>query len=130
MSRPYRNDCLYFLKGPFGLPCNENRGRSTVSVIDAPCHMLNHVNVYTCYHAVFIIRNQNKITVKVLDSANKTEIKLAVERIFQVKVEDVRVSNVRAKQTTRGTRYQGKLSGYKKAVVTIAEGEAIDLFKE
>ena len=63
-------------------------------------------------------------------SANKTEIKLAVERIFQVKVEDVRVSNVRAKSTTRGTRYSGKISGYKKAVITIAEGEAIDLFKE
>ena len=77
-----------------------------------------------------LMQNQNKITVKVLDSANKTEIKLAVERIFQVKVEDVRVSNVRAKNTTRGTRYAGKLSGYKKAVVTIAEGEAIDLFKE
>ena len=77
-----------------------------------------------------LMQNQNKITVKVLDSANKTEIKLAVERIFQVKVEDVRVSNVRAKQTTRGTRYQGKISGYKKAVITIAEGEAIDLFKE
>ena len=77
-----------------------------------------------------LMQNQNKITVKVLDSANKTEIKLAVERIFQVKVEDVRVSNVRAKATTRGTRYQGKLSGYKKAIITIAEGEAIDLFKE
>ena len=77
-----------------------------------------------------LMQNQNKITVKVLDSANKTEIKLAVERIFQVKVEDVRVSNVRAKSTTRGTRYQGKISGYKKAIVTIAEGEAIDLFKE
>ena len=77
-----------------------------------------------------LMQNQNKITVKVLDSANKTEIKLAVERIFQVKVEDVKVSNVRAKSTTRGTRYQGKISGYKKAIITIAEGEAIDLFKE
>ena len=77
-----------------------------------------------------LMQNQNKITVKVLDSANKAEIKLAVERIFQVKVEDVKVSNVRAKSTTRGTRYQGKISGYKKAIITIAEGEAIDLFKE
>jgi len=77
-----------------------------------------------------LMQNQNKITVKVLPTANKTEIKLAVERIFQVKVEDVKVSNVRAKETTRGTRYQGSISGYKKAVVTIAEGEAIDLFKE
>ena len=77
-----------------------------------------------------LMQNQNKITVKVLNDANKTEVKLAVERIFQVKVEEVRISNVRAKATTRGTRYQGKISGYKKAVVTIAEGEAIDLFKE
>lgn len=77
-----------------------------------------------------LMQNQNKITVKVLDSANKTEVKLAVERIFQVKVEEVRISNVRAKAKTRGTRYQGSISGYKKAVVTIAEGEAIDLFKE
>ena len=77
-----------------------------------------------------LMQNQNKITVKVLPTANKTEIKLAVERIFQVKVEDVKVSNVRAKSTTRGTRYAGSISGYKKAVVTIAEGEAIDLFKE
>ena len=77
-----------------------------------------------------LMQNENKVTVKVLDSANKTEIKLAFERIFQVKVTDVKVLNQRAKETTRGTRYQGHISGYKKAVVTVAEGEAIDLFKE
>ena len=77
-----------------------------------------------------LMQNENKVTVKVLDSANKTEIKLAFERIFQVKVTDVKVLNQRAKETTRGTRYAGSISGYKKAVVTVAEGEAIDLFKE
>ena len=77
-----------------------------------------------------LMQNENKVTVKVLDSASKTEIKLAFQRLFQVKVTDVKVSNVRAKPTTRGTRYQGSISGYKKAVVTIASGEAIDLFKE
>ena len=77
-----------------------------------------------------LMQNENKVTVKVLDSANKTEVKLAFERIFQVKVTDVKVANVRAKNTTRGTRYAGTISGYKKAVVTIATGEAIDLFKE
>ena len=76
-----------------------------------------------------LMQNDNKVTVKVLDSANKTEIKLAFERIFQVKVTDVKVLNQRAK-STRGTRYQGHISGYKKAVVTVADGEAIDLFKE
>ena len=77
-----------------------------------------------------LMQNENKVTVKVLASANKTEIKLAFERIFQVKVTDVKVLNQRAKETTRGTRYAGKISGFKKAVVTVAEGEAIDLFKE
>ena len=77
-----------------------------------------------------LMQNENKVTVKVLESANKTEIKLAFERIFQVKVTDVKVINQRAKDTTRGTRYAGHISGFKKAVVTVAEGEAIDLFKE
>ena len=77
-----------------------------------------------------LMQNENKVTLKVLPDANKTEVKLAFERIFQVKVVDVKIANVKTKLTTRGTRYQGKISGYKKAVVTIAEGEAIDLFKE
>ena len=77
-----------------------------------------------------LMQNENKVTVKVLENANKTEIKLAFERIFQVKVTDVKVLNQRAKNTTRGTRYAGTISGFKKAVVTIADGEAIDLFKE
>ena len=77
-----------------------------------------------------LMQNENKVTVKVFEKANKTEIKLAFERIFQVKVVDVKVLNQRAKNTTRGTRYAGTISGFKKAVVTIADGEAIDLFKE
>ena len=77
-----------------------------------------------------LMQEQNKATVKVLKSANKVEIKLAFERIFQVKVTDVKVSNVRAKELTRGTRYKGTLPSYKKAVVSIASGEAIDLFRE
>jgi len=77
-----------------------------------------------------LMQDQNKVTVEVRDDANKTEVKLAFERIFQVKVTDVKISNVKAKLTTRGTRYKGSISGYKKAIVTIAEGEAIDLFKD
>ena len=50
------------------------------------------------------------------------------EKLF--KVDDVKVSNVSAKSTTRGTRYAGTISGYKKAIVTVADGDAIDLFKE
>ena len=76
------------------------------------------------------MQNENKVTVRVSPTSNKTEIKLAFERIFQVKVVDVRIVNVHAKETTRGTRYKGSIQGYKKAIVTVASGEAIDLFKE
>ena len=77
-----------------------------------------------------LMQNDNKVTVKVLANANKTEIKLAFQRIFQVKVTDVKIINVASKSITRGTRYPGTLSGYKKAIVTVATGEAIDLFKD
>ena len=76
------------------------------------------------------MQNKNKVTVKVAPNTNKTEVKLAFERIFQVKVVDVRIVNVHAKATTRGTRYHGYIQSYKKAIVTIASGEAIDLFRE
>ena len=76
------------------------------------------------------MQNENKVTMRVAPDTNKTEVKLAFERIFQVKVVDVRISNVKAKATTRGTRYHGHIQGYKKAIVTVANGEAIDLFRE
>lgn len=77
-----------------------------------------------------LMQNANKVTVKVASNTNKIEIKEAFEHIFQVKVVDVKVSNQRAKQTTRGGRYKGTIAGFKKAVVTVEEGQAIDLFKE
>ncbi len=76
------------------------------------------------------MQNANKVTLRVAPDTNKTEVKLAFQRIFQVKVVKVSILNVKPKATTRGTRYHGKIQGYKKAVVTIAEGEAIDLFRE
>ena len=76
------------------------------------------------------MQNENKVTVRVAPNTNKTEVKLAFQRIFQVKVVDVRIVNVKPKATTRGTRYHGTIQGYKKAIVTIASGEAIDLFRE
>ena len=71
----------------------------------------------------------NKVTVEVLATANKTEVKLAFEAVYKVKVKTVNISNVRAKYTRRG-RYPGTISGFKKAVVTLVSGQALDLFKE
>lgn len=77
-----------------------------------------------------LMQEQNKVTVRVQNNANRAQVKKAFEKVFGVKVLNVNIVNVPAKETTRGGRYKGSISGFKKAVVTIAEGEAIDLFKE
>lgn len=63
--------------------------------------------------------------------ANKVEIKKAVERQYNVNVEKVNTMNVMGKFKTRYTK-AGVLSGrrpnYKKAIVTLAEGEVIDFY--
>jgi len=75
-------------------------------------------------------QDQNKATFKVMKDANKIEIKNAIERIYGVKVASVKTVNVIEKATTRGSKFHGMISGYKKAIVRIAQGSAIDLFKE
>ena len=70
----------------------------------------------------------NKITVQVNKNSNKVEIKNAFEAIFGVKVKQVNVSNVIAKDKRVG-KYSGKTSSYKKAVITLAEGQSLDLLK-
>lgn len=77
-----------------------------------------------------LIQNHNKVTVKVASTSNRTEIKLAFEAIYKVKVANVRIVNVRSHSTRRGGKYQGQVPGFKKAIVTLKDGEALDLFKE
>ena len=75
-------------------------------------------------------QEDNKATFIVKSGSNKIAIKKAIEHIYGVKVTGVQTVNVPSKTTTRGGRYKGTVSGFKKAIVTIAEGQAIDLFKE
>ena len=77
-----------------------------------------------------LMQEQNKVTVRVQGKANRADVKKAFEKVFGVKVTQVNIVNVPAKETTRGGRYKGTISGFKKAVVTVKEGQAIDLFKE
>lgn len=77
-----------------------------------------------------LMQEQNKVTLRVKDTANRAQVKKAFEAVFGVKAVSVNIINVPSKETTRGGRYKGSISGFKKAVVTIAEGEALDLFKE
>jgi large subunit ribosomal protein L23 len=66
-----------------------------------------------------------QVVFKVALSANKLEIKKAVEQLFEVKVDDVRVVNMKGK--TRRTRTgMGQRSDWKKAYVRLAEGQDID----
>ncbi|NJP05769.1 MAG: 50S ribosomal protein L23 [Chloroflexaceae bacterium] len=60
--------------------------------------------------------------------ATKPQIKAAVEHIFNVTVLHVKTMNIRGKQKRRGREY-GYARDWKKAVVTLAEGDKIDLFE-
>ena len=62
------------------------------------------------------------LTFRVATGANKREIREAVEKIFKVKVDSVRVANYKGKIVRRGRTF-GKRSDWKKAYVTIKAGE-------
>ena len=68
----------------------------------------------------------NVITFSVDVRANKTQIKQAIEKIFNVKVESVNTINVKPKYRRVG-RYAGTTSRYKKAIVTLQEGSQIEI---
>jgi large subunit ribosomal protein L23 len=71
--------------------------------------------------------DDNKYTFLVHPDANKTEIKIAVERIFEVKVTAVNTLNRKGK--TRRTRTgTGKRKDTKRAIVSVAAGQSIDIF--
>ena len=67
----------------------------------------------------------NQVVFKVVSNSEKAEIKAAVEKLFNVSVEGVRVLNVKGK-TKRTRNGLGRRSDWKKAYVTLAEGSEID----
>ena len=71
--------------------------------------------------------DENKYTFLVATDANKTEIKIAVEKVFGVKVLSVNTLNRKGK--TKRTRFgMGSRSDTKRAIVQIAAGDRIDIF--
>lgn len=70
----------------------------------------------------------NTVSIVVDRDANKIEIKQAIEALFKVKVADVRTVNVAGKVKRVG-RNTGKRSNWKKAYVTLQEGQSIDFFE-
>ena len=73
-----------------------------------------------------LAQNKNTFVFSVDVNANKTQIKQAVEKIFNVKVESVNTINVKPMKKRVG-RYVGKTNRMKKAIVKLSEGSSIEL---
>ena len=72
------------------------------------------------------ISEQNKIVFKVPSKANKNNLKTSIEKIFKVNVTKINIINKQPrKRIVRGKKT--RVSGYKKAIVTIKKGQNIDL---
>ncbi len=70
----------------------------------------------------------NKIGFLVKQDANRVQIKRAIEAALKVRVERVNVMNVRGKMKRLG-RFAGRRAGWKKAIVTLKEGEKLELYE-
>ena len=71
---------------------------------------------------------QNKFAFEVALKSNKTEIKQAVESLFKVKVVDIKTAICKGKMRRIG-KNSGMRSNWKKAIVTLKDGDAISLFE-
>lgn len=67
---------------------------------------------------------EGKYVFKVANKANKTEVKQAIEKKFNVKVEKVNIVNSHPKRRRVG-KYEGMTNRYKKAIVSLAKGDTI-----
>ena len=78
-----------------------------------------------------LTEKQHKVAFLVAKNANKIEIKKAVEAMYGVNVQAVNTQRYQGKVKSRYTRagvIKGRTNSYKKAIVTLAEGESIDFF--
>jgi large subunit ribosomal protein L23 len=81
--------------------------------------------------ATAISEKQNRYTFRVSPEANKAQIKNLVQSLYGVKVVDVNTMNYDGKKKSRYTKaglINGKVAAFKKALVTVAEGETIDFY--
>ncbi|NLJ86246.1 MAG: 50S ribosomal protein L23 [Firmicutes bacterium] len=75
-----------------------------------------------------VLMEENKYTFVVDLKATKSQIREAVEQIFDVKVEKINTMRMTGKMRRMG-RYEGKRPDWKKAIVTVREGDRIELFE-
>ena len=72
--------------------------------------------------------DENKYSFRVHEKAHKTQVRQAVEQLFDVKVEGVNIVKVQAKPKRRGV-HRGKKPGWKKAIVQLRQGDRIEIFE-
>ncbi|OAV63564.1 50S ribosomal protein L23 [Bacteroidales bacterium Barb6] len=76
-------------------------------------------------------KRPNRYAFRVSPAANKLEIRIAIEGMYSVTVKDVNTMNYSGKHKSRYTKsglISGKQAAFKKAIVTLKEGETIDFF--
>jgi large subunit ribosomal protein L23 len=76
-------------------------------------------------------KKPNRVGFRVSPDANKLQIKKAVEEIYNVVVEDVNTMNYSGKRKSRYTKsgiINGRQAAFKKAIITLKEGDTIDFF--
>ena len=71
---------------------------------------------------------QNRYTFKVHQDAHKTQVRQAVEELFDVRVRSVNIVKVQAKPKRRGV-HKGVRPGWKKAIVQLKPGDSIEIFE-
>jgi large subunit ribosomal protein L23 len=76
----------------------------------------------------FVLSEAGKYTFRVHDRAHKTQIRQAIEQLFDVKVVDVRTVSVKSKPKRRG-RTAGRTRQWKKAIVQVRAGDTIPIFQ-
>jgi large subunit ribosomal protein L23 len=77
--------------------------------------------------STLLTEKHNKYVFRVSPRANKIQIKNAIERLFQKKVLDVNTCNYAGKKKRERTQNYGRKAHWKKAIVTLKEGEKIEL---
>jgi large subunit ribosomal protein L23 len=75
----------------------------------------------------FVLAEAGKYTFRVHDKAHKTQIRQAIEELFEVSVVDVRTASVKSKPKRRG-QTAGRTRQWKKAIVQVQEGDTIPIF--
>ena len=83
--------------------------------------------------AELLSENREQYTFVVDSSANKIQVRNAIEERYGVTVDSVNTMNMPSKRKNRSTKsgiIRGRVSGFKKAVVTLIDGDSIDLYNE